>query len=101
MPAGRVAKGHQAVLQPGCHVRQPGAGAQPLLSIRQLQEAGAEEEGTSVSVDGMADDMITATVRSAPPPGWIMRITPERWHGYGPWTEPDEAELERRRAARG
>src|SRR6059058_5528002 len=19
-----------------------------------------------------------------PPPGWIMRITPERWHGYGP-----------------
>jgi len=19
------------------------------------------------------------------PPGWIIRITPERWHGYGPW----------------
>jgi PPOX class probable F420-dependent enzyme len=36
-----------------------------------------------------------------PPEGWIMRIAPERWHGYGPWTEPDEAELERRRAARG
>jgi PPOX class probable F420-dependent enzyme len=36
-----------------------------------------------------------------PPEGWIMRVTPERWHGYGPWTEPDAAELERRRAARG
>jgi PPOX class probable F420-dependent enzyme len=36
-----------------------------------------------------------------PPEGWIMRITPESWHGYGPWTEPDAAELERRRAARG
>jgi PPOX class probable F420-dependent enzyme len=36
-----------------------------------------------------------------PPEGWIMRITPERWHGYGPWSEPDAAELERRRAARG
>ena len=35
-----------------------------------------------------------------PPPGWIMRITPERWHGYGPWSEPDAAERERRRAAR-
>jgi PPOX class probable F420-dependent enzyme len=21
------------------------------------------------------------------PPGWIMRITPERWRGYGPWVE--------------
>jgi PPOX class probable F420-dependent enzyme len=21
------------------------------------------------------------------PPGWIMRITPERWRGYGPWSE--------------
>jgi PPOX class probable F420-dependent enzyme len=20
-----------------------------------------------------------------PPEGWIMRITPERWHGHGPW----------------
>lgn len=36
-----------------------------------------------------------------PPQGWIMRITPARWHGYGPWTDPDAAELERRRAARG
>jgi PPOX class probable F420-dependent enzyme len=36
-----------------------------------------------------------------PPPGWIMRITPERWHGYGPWSEPDAAERERRQAARG
>jgi PPOX class probable F420-dependent enzyme len=36
-----------------------------------------------------------------PPAGWIMRVTPERWHGYGPWTEHDAAELERRRAARG
>ena len=22
-----------------------------------------------------------------PPPGWIMRIAPERWRGYGPWGE--------------
>jgi PPOX class probable F420-dependent enzyme len=36
----------------------------------------------------------------APPPGWIMRIAPERWHGYGPWSKPDAAERERRRAAR-
>ena len=36
-----------------------------------------------------------------PPAGWIMRIAPERWYGYGPWSTPDEAELERRRAARG
>jgi len=36
-----------------------------------------------------------------PPEGWIMRITPESWHGYGPWTQPDAAELERRQAARG
>jgi PPOX class probable F420-dependent enzyme len=36
-----------------------------------------------------------------PPEGWIMRITPERWHGYGPWTKPDASELERREAARG
>jgi PPOX class probable F420-dependent enzyme len=36
-----------------------------------------------------------------PPEGWIMRITPERWHGYGPWTEPDAAERDRRQAARG
>jgi PPOX class probable F420-dependent enzyme len=35
-----------------------------------------------------------------PPPGWIIRMTPERWHGYGPWSTPDDAELERRRAAR-
>jgi PPOX class probable F420-dependent enzyme len=21
-----------------------------------------------------------------PPEGWIMRITPERWHGHGPWS---------------
>jgi PPOX class probable F420-dependent enzyme len=35
-----------------------------------------------------------------PPPGWIMRITPARWHGYGPWTTPDAAERERRAAAR-
>ena len=21
------------------------------------------------------------------PPGWIMRITPERWRGYGPWSD--------------
>jgi len=21
-----------------------------------------------------------------PPEGWIMRITPRRWHGHGPWT---------------
>ncbi len=20
-----------------------------------------------------------------PPEGWVMRITPERWHGHGPW----------------
>ena len=36
-----------------------------------------------------------------PPEGWIMRIVPERWHGYGPWTEPDDRERERREAARG
>jgi PPOX class probable F420-dependent enzyme len=34
-----------------------------------------------------------------PPPGWVVRITPERWHGYGPWSSPDTAERERRRAA--
>lgn len=34
-----------------------------------------------------------------PPPGWIMRIVPESWHGYGPWSEPDAAERERRTAA--
>jgi hypothetical protein len=21
------------------------------------------------------------------PPGWILRIAPERWRGYGPWGE--------------
>jgi PPOX class probable F420-dependent enzyme len=27
-----------------------------------------------------------------PPEGWIMRITPERWHGYGPWgSGPEKA----------
>lgn len=27
-----------------------------------------------------------------PPEGWIMRIVPERWYGYGPWgTGPTEA----------
>lgn len=36
-----------------------------------------------------------------PPEGWIMRITPESWHGYGPWSQPDAAERERRQAARG
>ncbi len=36
-----------------------------------------------------------------PPEGWIVRITPHSWHGYGPCTQPDEAELERRRTARG
>jgi PPOX class probable F420-dependent enzyme len=36
-----------------------------------------------------------------PPEGWILRITPESWHGYGPWTEPDASELKRRQAARG
>lgn len=35
-----------------------------------------------------------------PPEGWIVRIAPERWHGYGPWTTPDAAERERRAAAR-
>jgi PPOX class probable F420-dependent enzyme len=35
-----------------------------------------------------------------PPEGWIIRIVPERWHGYGPWTKPDAAEQERRSAAR-
>jgi PPOX class probable F420-dependent enzyme len=35
-----------------------------------------------------------------PPEGWIMRIIPEHWHGYGPWSEPDAAERERRSAAR-
>ena len=23
-----------------------------------------------------------------PPEGYVMRITPERWHGYGPWLDP-------------
>lgn len=36
-----------------------------------------------------------------PPAGWIIRVTPERWSGYGPWSEPDAAEFARRRAARG
>lgn len=36
----------------------------------------------------------------APPEGWIIRIAPKRWHGYGPWTTPDAAERERRAAAR-
>jgi len=36
----------------------------------------------------------------SPPEGWILRIIPERWHGYGPWTEPDDAERQRRAAAR-
>jgi PPOX class probable F420-dependent enzyme len=36
-----------------------------------------------------------------PPEGWIIRITPGRWHGYGPWSTPDPAERERRRAAHG
>lgn len=35
-----------------------------------------------------------------PPEGWIIRITPQRWHGYGPWTTPDPAERQRRAAAR-
>ena len=34
-----------------------------------------------------------------PPQGWIIRITPLSWHGYGPWTQPDTAETERRKAA--
>lgn len=34
-----------------------------------------------------------------PPPGWIMRIVAESWHGYGPWSDPDAAESERRTAA--
>jgi PPOX class probable F420-dependent enzyme len=21
------------------------------------------------------------------PPGWIIRVTPERWRGYGPWAD--------------
>ena len=34
-----------------------------------------------------------------PPAGWIMRIVPDSWHGYGPSSEPDAAESERRTAA--
>jgi PPOX class probable F420-dependent enzyme len=27
-----------------------------------------------------------------PPDGWVMRIAPERWYGYGPWASgPDRA----------
>jgi PPOX class probable F420-dependent enzyme len=35
-----------------------------------------------------------------PPSGWLMHIVPESWHGYGPWSRPDNAERERREAAR-
>lgn len=34
-----------------------------------------------------------------PPEGWIIRIEPKSWHGYGPWTKPDAAEVARRKAA--
>ena len=29
--------------------------------------------------------------RDDAPQGWIMRVAPERWYGYGPWgSGPDE-----------
>ena len=53
--------------------------------------------GTARITEGGAPELVSslATRRLAPgtrfprgenhPPGWVMRIAPARWHGYGPW----------------
>jgi PPOX class probable F420-dependent enzyme len=55
--------------------------------------------GTARLVEGGAPELVSSLAkRRLPegtqfprgtdhPPGWVMRITPERWRGYGPWVD--------------
>ena len=64
---------------------------------------GVEQQIEAVVVQRLAATYLGPGVKfppgDNPPSGWLIHIVPESWHGYGPWSKPDNAERERRQAA--